>query len=192
MEKRLQGKVVIVTGAGSVGQGIGNGKAAAILYAREGANVLLVDHNHDAVDETHKFIQAENGVSHVLLADVSKTPDCRMIIDTCLQVFGRIDILHNNVGIELAGGLETTSEEAWDISLNVNLKSVFLLCKIAIPIMIGNGGGVITNISSINAIRTLPTLSLPYAVSKAGMNAFTREVAIEYAPKGTRIDTILP
>jgi NAD(P)-dependent dehydrogenase (short-subunit alcohol dehydrogenase family) len=103
-----------------------------------------------------------------------------------------VDVLHNNVGIELPGGLATTTEEMWDRTLAVNLKSVFLLCKEVVPHMERQGGGAIVNVSSINAIRTLPALSLPYAVSKAGMNAFTRDVAVEYAAKGIRVNAVLP
>jgi len=192
MTKELNGKVAIVTGAGSVGEGIGNGKATAILFAREGAKVMLVDYNLAAAEETRQIIEKEGGTCFSFKADVSQAADCRAIVDTCMDVHGRIDVLHNNVGIELAGGLEETSEIAWDRTIIVNLKSIFLLCKFALPIMVKQGGGVIINISSINSIRTLPALSLAYAVSKAGVNALTREIAVEYAAKGIRVNAILP
>jgi NAD(P)-dependent dehydrogenase (short-subunit alcohol dehydrogenase family) len=192
MTKILEGRIAIVTGAGSVGEGIGNGRAAAIVFAREGAKVMLVDQNLGAAEETQQIIKKERGMSFAFKADVSNAESCRTIIDTCLVKYGRIDILHNNVGIELAGGLEETTEEAWDRTLAVNLTSVFLMCKYAIPHMLAQGSGVIVNISSINAIRTLPALSLAYGVSKAGIISLTREIAVEYAAKGIRVNAILP
>jgi NAD(P)-dependent dehydrogenase (short-subunit alcohol dehydrogenase family) len=192
MSGELKDKVAIVTGAGSVGAGIGNGKATAIVFSRESAKLMLVDCNLRAVEETRDLIEQDGGTAFTYVADVSQSQDCRSIIDTCLQTYGRIDILHNNVGIEIAGGLEETTEEAWDRTLLVNLKSMFMLCKYAIPSMVKQGSGVIINISSINAIRTLPALSLPYGVSKAGVIALSREIAVEYAAKGIRVNTILP
>ena len=192
MARRVQGKVAIVTGAGSVGEGVGNGKAAAILYAREGAKVLLADYRLQAAEETKAIIDREGGDAIAFQADVSTSGDCRRTIEKCVEWCGRIDILHNNVGIELPGGLDETTEEAWDKTLNVNLKSMFLLCKFAVPYMLSQGGGAIVNISSINAIRTLPALSLAYGVSKAGVIALTREIAVQYAPQHIRANAILP
>lgn len=189
---RVQGKVAIVTGAGSTGEGVGNGKAAAIVYAREGAEVLLVDYRLPAAEETLQIIRKEGGNCSALQADVSKSSDCSKIVEECISRYGKIDILHNNVGIEIAGGLEETTEEGWDRTLNVNLKSIFLLCKAAVPHMLKQGGGAIVNIASINAIRTLPALSLPYAVSKAGVIALTREIAVQYASQHIRANAILP
>jgi len=192
MAKALEGKIAIVTGAGSVGEGIGNGKATAIVFAREGAKVMLVDQNLGAAEETREIIEKEGGMSFAFKADVSRADECRKIVDACLRAYGRVDILHNNVGIELAGGLEETTEKDWDRTLAVNLTSMFLLSKYAVPHMLAQGGGVIINISSINAIRTLPALSLAYGVSKAGVISLTREIAVQYAAKGIRINAILP
>jgi NAD(P)-dependent dehydrogenase (short-subunit alcohol dehydrogenase family) len=192
MPGELHGKVAIVTGAGSVGNGIGNGRATAILFAREGAKVMLVDRDLGAADETRRIILQQTGTAFSYEADVSRTHDCISIIAACLQTYGTIDILHNNVGIEIPGGLQETSEDAWDRTMAVNLKSMFLLCKRVLPTMLERGRGVITNISSINAIRTLRALSLPYSVSKAGVIAFTREIAVEYASRGIRANAILP
>jgi len=192
MAGRLQGKVAIITGAGSIGEGIGNGKATAIVFAREGAQVMLVDLSLDAGEETRSVIEGEGGECIVFQADVSSSQDCEAIVDQCHRAFGRVDILHNNVGIEEAGGLEETSEASWDKTLNVNLKSMFLMCKQVIGPMQEQGSGAIINISSINAIRTLPALSLAYGVSKAGVIAFTREIAIEFAAAGIRANAILP
>jgi NAD(P)-dependent dehydrogenase (short-subunit alcohol dehydrogenase family) len=192
MVGRLSGKVAIVTGAGSVGEGIGNGKAAAILFAREGARVMLVDLNPDAAEETRTMIEGEGGECFAFRADVSQHAGCKAIVDRCLEAYGRIDILHNNVGIEEAGGLEETTEESWDRTLRVNLKSMFLMCKQVIVPMKAQSSGAIVNISSINAIRTLPALSLAYGVSKAGVISLTREIAVEYASSGIRVNAVLP
>jgi len=192
MSGRVAGKVAIVTGAGSVGPGIGNGRAAAIVYAREGARVMLVDLDMDSSSATEAMLREEGGDCFSFRADVSDAADCRRVVKACLERYGRVDILHNNVGIELPGGLADTSEESWDRTMAVNLKSMFLLCKEVVPHMEKQGGGAIVNISSINAIRTLPALSLPYAVSKAGIIAFTRDVAVEFAAKGIRANAVLP
>jgi NAD(P)-dependent dehydrogenase (short-subunit alcohol dehydrogenase family) len=188
----LDGRVAIVTGAGSVGDGIGNGKAAAILFAREGARVLLVDRNPAAAAETQRLIEEEGGTCSALAADVSRADDCRRIVESCVAAYGGVDVLHNNVGIEIAGGLEAATEDDWNRTLAVNLTSMFLMCKQAIPRMVERGGGSVISVSSINSIRTLPALSLAYGVSKAGVNALTREVAVEYARRGVRVNAILP
>lgn len=192
MSNRVKGKVAIVTGAGSIGLGMGNGKASAIVYAREGAQVMIVDCNIDAANETRDLIQEEGGDCIVFKADVSKSNDCKSIVENCIQTYGRIDILHNNVGIEVPGGINEIDEEDWDKTMTVNLKSMFLTCKYSIPHMEKQGGGCIINISSVNAIRTLSALSVPYSASKAGVIALTREIAIQYAAKGIRANTILP
>lgn len=192
MDGRVKDKVAIVTGAGSVGPGIGNGRATALVFAREGARVLLVDRELPSVELTQRMISEEGGEASTFQADVSDPSACRSVADACVERYGRIDILHNNVGIEIAGGLLDTTEEVWDKTLSVNLKSMFLMAKVVVPHMERQGAGCIVNISSINAIRTLPALSLPYAVSKAGVIAFTREVAVEYAEKGLRVNAVLP
>jgi len=192
VSNRVKGKVAIVTGAGSIGLGMGNGKASAIVYAREGAQVMIVDCNIDAANETRDLIQEEGGDCIVFKADVSKSNDCKSIVENCIQTYGRIDILHNNVGIEVPGGINEIDEEDWDKTMTVNLKSMFLTCKYSIPHMEKQGGGCIINISSVNAIRTLSALSVPYSASKAGVIALTREIAIQYAAKGIRANTILP
>ena len=127
MGERLKGKVAIVTGAGSICPGIGNGKAAAILYAREGAQVMLVDYNLNAAEETKGLIDKEGGDCITFKADVSKSHDCEDIVEKCIQTYGKVDILHNNVGIEISGGMDEMSEEDWDRTMNVNLKVCFLL-----------------------------------------------------------------
>lgn len=192
MGEHLKGKVAIVTGAGSIGPGMGNGKATAILFAREGARVMLVDLNPRAAEETKRIIDEEGGESVVFQADVSKSNDCKSMIEKCVQTFGRVDILHNNVALGAHGGPVETSEEDWDRVIEVNLKSIFLTCKYALPYMEKQGSGSIINVSSVAAIRAEPSPLLAYSVSKAGVIALTREVAIQYAAKGIRVNAILP
>ena len=192
MGERLKGKVAIVTGAGSIGTGMGNGKATAIIFAREGARVMLVDLNLEAAGETKRIIDDEGGECVAFQADVSKADDCQRMIEKCIQTYGSIDILHNNVALGGPGGPVETSEAEWDRVMAVNLKSMFLTCKYALPYMEKRDSGSIINISSINAIRSSPYPTLAYSVSKAGVIAFTREVALQYAAKGIRVNAILP
>jgi NAD(P)-dependent dehydrogenase (short-subunit alcohol dehydrogenase family) len=192
MGDRVRGKVIIVTGAGSIGPGVGNGKASAIVYAREGAKVMLVDLNLKAAEETKSIIDKEGGECFAFAANVARASDCQAIMDACVKKYGRIDVLHNNVGIIEYGGTLDTTEESWDKHFTVNLKSMFLTCKYAIPQMLKQGKGVIVNISSMSAIRTQPFPALAYSTSKAGVIALTREIAIEFAAKGIRANCILP
>ena len=192
MVDRVKGKVAIVTGAGSIGPGIGNGKASAILYAREGAQVMLVDYRLEAAEETGHIIKEEGGDCIVFKADVSKSSDCKSMVEKCIQTFGRVDILHNNVGIVESGGAVGTSEESWDRVMAVNLKSMFLTCKYVLPYMEKQGSGSIVNISSDAAIRHMAYPAIAYSASKAGVIALTREVALEYASKGIRANVVLP
>ena len=192
VSQRLNNKVAIISGAGSSGPGIGNGKATAILFAREGARVLLVDLHLDNVLETQKIIETEGNSSTFIDADISTSYRCKKVVGKCIKEYGKIDILHNNVGIEIAGKLTDFSEEDWDKTMTVNLKSVFLMCKNVLPQMESQKSGSIINISSINSIRTLPAISGAYGASKAAINALTREIAVEYASMGIRANAILP
>ncbi len=192
MGSRLAGKTAIITGGGSVGQGIGNGRAAAMLFAREGARVLVLDSNLEAAEEIRRLIEGEGGNCLALRTDVTAPSDCVRAARECVERWGRIDILHNNVGIEIPGGILEITEDDWDRTLDVNLKSVFLMCRAVVPQMVGQGGGSIVNISSINGIRTLPALSGAYGASKLGMVALTREIAVEFASKGVRCNAVLP
>ena len=135
MGDRLKDKVAIVTGAGSVGSGWGNGKAVAVLFAREGAKVLAVDVNPDAAEETRRIILEEGGECAVHRTDVSRAEQVKAMVDHCLEVYGRIDILHNNVGILEVGGPEEISGEQWDHLFAVNVKGMFLSCKYVLPVM---------------------------------------------------------
>jgi NAD(P)-dependent dehydrogenase (short-subunit alcohol dehydrogenase family) len=192
MGDRVRGKSIIVTGAGSIGPGIGNGKASSILYAREGGRVLLVDRDLAAAEETRRLIAGEGGQAIVCACDVTSSADCRRMAETCLEAFGSIDVLHNNVGIAIPGGAVELSEEEWDRTMRVNVKSMFLACKHVLPQMERQGSGVIVNIASHNAIRSLPVPAIAYAASKAAVIALTREVAMQYATKGIRANAVLP
>ncbi len=192
MGGRLDGKVAIVTGAGSSGPGWGNGKATAVLFAREGAKVYAVDLDYKAVQETQNIISQEGGECRIKKVDVSKSQEVADMVQDCVEAYGRVDILHNNVGIVTVGGVLDTSEETWDMVMAVNLKSMFLTSKHVIPHMLLQGGGVITNISSIAAIRYTGVNYITYYSSKAGILGLTMSLAMEYAPKGIRCNAILP
>ncbi len=192
MVERLKDKVAIVTGAGSVGPGWGNGKATAVLFAREGAKVFAVDINLSAAEETKGIIDREGGICTIQKVDVTKADEVKAMVDRCIETYGRIDILHNNVGIVVVGGPVETTEETWDRVMSVNLKSMFLTCKYVIPHMEKQGGGVITNISSIAAIRYTGIPYITYYTTKAGILGFTQSIALQYAANNIRANCILP
>ena len=192
MGERLKDKVAIVTGAGSIGPGWGNGKATAVLFAREGAKVFAVDINRIAVEETKAIIDAEGGRCAIRATDVSKASDVEAMVDSCIETYGHIDILHNNVGIVEVGGCVEASEESWNHVNDVNLKSVFLTCKYALPHMEAQGGGAIVNISSIASIRWLGVPYVSYSATKGGINQITKSIAIQYAKRNIRANAILP
>jgi NAD(P)-dependent dehydrogenase (short-subunit alcohol dehydrogenase family) len=192
MGERVKGKAIIVTGAGSIGAGIGNGKASGILYAREGGRVLLVDRDLAAADETRRLIADAGGQAMAFACDVTSSAECHRMVHACLKAFGSIDVLHNNVGITIPGGPVELAEEDWDRIMLINVKSMFLTCKHVLPYMERQGRGAIVNIASANAIRSLPAIAVAYAASKAAVIALTREIAVQYAAKGVRANAILP
>jgi NAD(P)-dependent dehydrogenase (short-subunit alcohol dehydrogenase family) len=192
MSDRLQGKVAIVTGAGTIAEGMGNGKATALLFAREGARIAAIDLERAAAEATAGEIGQEGGEAIALAGDVSRAADVQAIIDATVERFGRIDILHNNVGIEIAGDPVSTTEEDWDRVHDVNLKGPFLMSKYAIPHMERQGGGVILNISSVASLRWSPVPYFPYHTSKAALNHMSRVIARQYAAKNIRCNVILP
>ena len=190
--QRLQDRIAIVTGAGSSGPGWGNGKATAVTFAREGARVFATDINEAAMAETCDIIRNQGGTCVPFRADVSKSGDVEALVRACLVEFGRIDVLHNNVGINRKGGAAALSEVDWDLVIDSNLKLMFLTCRAVLPVMERQCKGAIVNVSSITAIRYARRPYIAYATSKGGILAFTRTLAVEYAGKGIRANAILP
>ena len=187
---RLNGKVAIVTGAGSRGDVLGNGQATAILFAREGAKVMLVDSSQENLDRTRQHIESAKGHCVTYLGDVTNADTCSNIVKNTTDLYGKLDILHNNVGIGGSGNVVEVSEGDWDRVLEVNIKSMMLMGKYAIPQLVSNGGGSIINISSISAIR--PRGLTPYTVSKSGVIALTKAMAVDHGEDGVRVNCILP
>ena len=192
MDKRLDGKVAIVTGAGQTpGDTIGNGRAISILFVRAGAKAMLVDLRLGSAQETQSMIAREGGECIAFAADVSRAEDCRRMAEKCAETYGCIDILVNNVGV---GGDDRgpvdLKEEVWDRIFQRNLKSMFLTCKYVLPYMERQGSGSIVNISSAAAVCAVSMLA--YKTSKAGVNALTHSVAMQYAGKAIRVNCIMP
>lgn len=189
-ERRLEGKVAVVTGAGAQGEVMGNGKAVSILFAREGAKVLLVDQSDERVQETLRDITGEGGEASVYVADVTDESQCRDMVAAAVKRYGNLDILHNNVGVNGPGSVLDVSVADWDRVMRINLTSMVLTSKHAIPAMLQGGGGSIVNISSISAIR--PRGMTSYTVSKAGVIALTQAMALEFGHDNIRVNCILP
>ena len=189
---RLENKVALITGAGSVGPGWGNGKSTAVAFAREGASIFAVDLVPEAAAETQAIIASEGGVCETHHCDVTDAAQVKATIDACVAQFGRIDILVNNVGGSVPGGPVELSLDEWQGQLDFNLTSAFLACKHAIPHMERQGGGAIVNISSIAGHRHIGNDHVGYAASKAGLVQFGRALAVKYAPLGIRCNSISP
>src|SRR5262249_12643682 len=190
MSGRLAGKVAIVTGAGSRGPGIGNGKATAILFAREGARVLCVDQEASRAEDTVRLIRAEGGEAVAHAADVTRAADCDAMVAAAVARFGGLDVLHNNVGIESRKDLLETSEVEWDQVLAVDLKSMFLVTRSAVPRLIERGGGAVVCVSSVAGLRGHGRTA--YAAAKAGVIGFVQSVAVQLGPHGVRVNAIAP
>jgi NAD(P)-dependent dehydrogenase (short-subunit alcohol dehydrogenase family) len=189
---RLSGKVAVVMGAGSSGPGWGNGKATAVLFARAGAKVLCADINAGAAEETAKLVEDEGGEAIALACDVTKSDQVESIADAAQSRWGRIDVLHNNVGIAEMGGPIELSEAQWQRVMDINLNGAFLSCKHILPIMLAQGRGSIVNVSSIAAIRWTGYPYASYYASKGALNQFTIGLAVQYARQGIRANVIMP
>jgi len=187
---RLHGKVAIVAGAGASGAIIGNGQATAILFAREGAKVVCADAVLERAQATADMITKEGGVASAFRADVSKAADCKAMVEAAVERYGRLDILDNNVGISVRADVLEVTEEQWDKVMAVNVKSIVLAAKYAIPRMKDAGGGSIINISSVAGLRA--NQSTPYTTSKAAIVGLTRSMAGDHGRDGIRVNCILP
>lgn len=192
MAGRLHDKVAIITGAGCVGPGWGNGRAAAAIFGREGAKVFAVDLRPETLDETVARTREWGGEIFTYSGDVTNTDQVAAMVRACIDTYGRVDILVNNVGGSAPGGTVALSEEAWDAQMQFNLKSVFLTCKHVIPEMEKVGGGAIVNTASTSGIRWTGSAQVAYASSKAAIIQFSRVTAVEYAKKNIRVNTVVP
>lgn len=189
---RLKNKIAIVVGAGQQpGDTIGNGRATAIRFAQEGAKVLCVDINEDWAQDTVDMIEAEGGSASALKADITDEAQCKEISDVCVERYGRIDILHNNVG-RSKGDMPTPEldEAVWDELMAMNLKGTMLTCKHVLPVMRKQQSGVIINVSSTSALAARATIT--YKTSKGAINTMTQHLAVENAPYGIRANVVLP
>jgi NAD(P)-dependent dehydrogenase (short-subunit alcohol dehydrogenase family) len=189
---RVEGKVAIVVGAGQTpGNTIGNGRATAVLLAREGATVLAVDRDVDSASETVSFIENQGGTSSALEADITSESDCVRIAEAVVDRYGRVDVLVNNVGIGTGdAGATKLTEEAWDRIHDVNLKGMWLTCKHVLPLLRAQGSGSVVNISSAAAVCSVGFLA--YKTSKAGVNALTHQLAMTSARRGVRVNAVMP
>ena len=191
---RLKDRVAIVVGAGqSPGEGVGNGRATALTFAREGARVLCVDHNMQSAEETVALIVRDGGTAAACRADVTRDAELKGMVADAHARWGRIDILHNNVGVSIAGGdaaLLDLTDENFDRCVAINLRGTIMACKHVIPIMRAQKRGAIVNISSMAAWMLYPLVA--YKATKAAMIAFTQQLAIQNAPFGIRANVILP
>jgi NAD(P)-dependent dehydrogenase (short-subunit alcohol dehydrogenase family) len=191
MTGRLADKVALVCGAGSIGPGWGNGKATAVAYAREGAKVFAVDINLGAAEETAKIIAGEGHAATAHGADVSDPDAVGDMVAACRAAHGRVDILHNNVGIAALGGPLETSLEQWERVMRINVTSMFLTCQAVLPLFLEQGGGVIVNVSSLSAVKAARP-ELAYATSKGAVNALTINIAMEFAGRNIRCNALVP
>lgn len=192
MARRLQNKVVLVTGCGSSGPGWGNGKAISVLCAREGARIMGGDVNPVAAQETCDIARSEGGDMDVTACDVAQSEDVRRLIERAIERFSRIDVLVNNVGIVEVGGPVEYPLEKWNRALSVNVTSMFLTCKYTIPHMERQGGGSIVNIGSIAGVRYTGVPYIAYYATKAAILGFSRGVALQYAKQNIRSNVIMP
>ncbi len=192
MQGRLKDRVAIVVGAGSSGPGWGNGKATAVLFAREGAKVICVDVNEAAAQETAQIIVDEGHEAVAVQADVTRSDQVEALVSGSVERWGRIDILQNNVGILDSSGPVELSEAEWDKVITVNLKPIFLTCKHVLPVMEQQGKGAIVNVGSIAGLRWLGVPYITYSTTKGAIPPFTRSIALQYAAKGIRANSVLP
>jgi NAD(P)-dependent dehydrogenase (short-subunit alcohol dehydrogenase family) len=188
----VDGKVAIVTGCGSSGPGWGNGKAMAVLLARQGAKIAGFDRDEAAAAETKRIIEDEGGSCFVARCDATNAKEVNAFVADCMARLGRIDILINNVGRSEPGGPVELAEETWDEQLEVNLKTAYLMCKAVLPIMERQGSGSVVSVSSVAGLRYVGKPQVAYAAGKAALLQFTRTTAVIYADRGVRLNCVVP
>jgi NAD(P)-dependent dehydrogenase (short-subunit alcohol dehydrogenase family) len=188
----LKDKVAILFGAGSVGPGWGNGKATAVLFARNGAHVLCVDVNPEAAQETVDIIRSEGGLATGFACDVTNSQAVSDVVGQVIRQHGRIDVLHNNVGYATMGGPIELDETAWHRTIDLNVTSCFITCKHVLPHMLQRRSGAIVNVSSVAAIRYTGYPYVAYYAAKAAVNNFTMGLALQYAKDGIRVNAVMP
>ena len=192
---RLEGKVAIVTGAGATGSGdfVGIGQAISLLFTRQGAKVLLVDRDEKNAEVTLAQIKEEGGDATIFVGDVTNIDSCREMTEAAAKTYGKLNVLVNNVGISGPGSVTDVAEDFWDTVIDVNLKSVMLTSKFAIPEMIKDGGGSIVNLSSIVGLRAgSGRPSHAYAASKGGILGLSNSMAVHYGRDNIRVNCIAP
>lgn len=196
MTGRMQDKVVLVTGAGSVGTGWGNGRAIAVRMVQEGAKVMALDMDMARLEETMRLGQEaqslHQGEIEAMTCNVTQLASIQAAVNATLQRFGRIDVLVNNVGGSAAGGPVEMSEEVWDAQIDHNLKSVFMMCKHVLPHMLQQGAGNVVNMASTSGIRWTGSAQVAYAATKAAVIQMGRVMAVQYAKQGLRVNTVVP
>ncbi len=192
MAGRLEGKIAIVTGAGCVGPGWGNGRATCVRFAEEGAKIFAVDLRADTMEETLERVRAAGGEIEPYLCDVTDGAAVEAMVAACIERFGTVDILVNNVGGSAKGGATDLDEAGWDRQMNFNLKSVYLTCRAVLPHMAKKGAGAIVNTSSTSGTRFTGSPQIAYASAKAAIIHFSKVTAVEFAPKGVRVNTVVP
>jgi NAD(P)-dependent dehydrogenase (short-subunit alcohol dehydrogenase family) len=189
---RLAGRVALVFGAGSSGDALSNGRAAAIAYAREGAAVAAIDISLSSAEDTAKIITAEGGIALPLAADVTREEDVAAAVALAAEGLGAPTVLHNNVGVAITGGLGELSRSSWDLALALNVTGVFLTCKHTVPHMQAAGQGAIVNVSSVAGIRHVGYDYPAYMAAKAAVNQLTVSLALTHAREGIRVNAVLP
>jgi NAD(P)-dependent dehydrogenase (short-subunit alcohol dehydrogenase family) len=189
---RLAGKSALITGAGSVGPGWGNGRAAAVLFAREGASVFAVDRDPELLRPTVELIESEGGTVTPHTCDVTDSASVAAMVRAAQDAYGRVDIVVNNVGGSHPGGPVELAEDDWHAQLDSNLTSVYLCCRAVIPVMRAQGGGSIVNTASTSGTRWTGSAQVGYASSKAGVIQLSRVVAVQHAADGIRVNTVVP
>lgn len=188
----LTGKIALIMGCGAVAQGWGNGRASAVLMARQGAEVFGTDLNIENARETARLIEEEGKVATVTHCDCTNADSVAKAVAACMETYGRIDILMNNVGMSQPGSPVDMAEDVWDSQVEINLKGAFLACKHVIPIMQAQGGGSIINVSSVAGMRYVGKPQVAYSAAKAGLIQFTKATAVIYAAQGVRLNCVVP